>query len=82
MEAVWRAFMPSVPGLVYLNGVYVEHYEPGRELNIGRPGIYLPPSMLRADNELLFVALDPRSSESAFADQFEQVPTAFVRTRQ
>lgn len=59
LGAVWRAFMPSVPGLVYLNGVYVEHYEPGREPNIGRPGIYLPPSLLKEDNGLLFVALQP-----------------------
>jgi hypothetical protein len=59
LDAVWRAFMPPVPGLVYLNGVYVEHHEPGREPNIGRSGIYLPPSMLKADNKLLFVVLEP-----------------------
>ena len=59
LDAVWRAFMPAVPGLVYLNGVYVEHHEPGREPNIGRPGIYLPPSLLKEDNRLLFVALEP-----------------------
>jgi hypothetical protein len=59
LDAVWRAFMPPVPGLVYLNGVYVEHHEPGREPNIGRPGIYLPSSMLKEDNRLLFVALEP-----------------------
>jgi hypothetical protein len=59
LAAVWRVFMPPVPGLVYLNGVYLEHHEPGREPNIGRPGIYLPPSMLKADNKLLFVALAP-----------------------
>ena len=59
MQAVWRAFMPAVPGLVYLNGVYVEHHEPGREPNIGRPGIYLPPSMLKNENKLLFVTLEP-----------------------
>jgi hypothetical protein len=62
LEAVWRAFMPDVPGLVSLNGVYVEHHEPGREPNIGRPGIYLPPSMLKEDNKLLFVALEPLPS--------------------
>jgi hypothetical protein len=59
LTAVWRAFMPEVPGLVYLNGVYVEHYEPGRTPNIGREGIYLPPSMLKDNNILLFVALEP-----------------------
>lgn len=59
LEAVWRAFMPELPGLVYLNGVYVEHHEPGKEPNIGRPGIYLPPSILKDDNKLLFVALEP-----------------------
>jgi hypothetical protein len=62
LEAVWRVFMPDVPGLVYLNGVYVEHHEPGREPNIGRPGIYLPPSLLKEDNKLLFVALEPLPS--------------------
>ncbi|MGC1651058.1 MAG: hypothetical protein WA741_34965, partial [Candidatus Sulfotelmatobacter sp.] len=59
LAAVWRAFMPGVPGLVYLNGVYVEHYEPGRTPNIGREGIYLPPSMLKENNILLFVAFEP-----------------------
>ena len=59
LAAVWRAFMPAVPGLVYLNGVYVEHYEPGRTPNIGREGIYLPPSMLKENNILFFVAFEP-----------------------
>jgi hypothetical protein len=59
LTAVWRAFMPDVPGLVYLNGVYVEHYEPGRTPNIGREGIYLPPSMLKDENTLLFIAFEP-----------------------
>ncbi len=59
LDAVWRVFMPEVQGLVYLNGIYVEHHWPGREPNIGRPGIYLPPSLLKADNKLLFVALEP-----------------------
>jgi len=27
--------------------------------NIGRDGIYLPPSMLKTENTLLFVAFDP-----------------------
>jgi hypothetical protein len=59
LAAVWRAFMPEVPGLVYLNGVYVEHSEPGRTPNIGHEGIYLPPSMLKENNTLLFVAFEP-----------------------
>ena len=57
--AVWRAFMPEARGLVYLNGEYMEHHEPGRTPNIGRDGIYLPPSMLKENNKLLFVALEP-----------------------
>ena len=57
--AVWRAFMPEIRGLVYLNGVYLEHHEPDRTPNIGRDGIYLPPSMLKTKNTLLFVAFDP-----------------------
>lgn len=59
LMAVWRAFMPDIRGLVYLNGVYVEHHEPGRTPNIGRDGIYLPASMLKDQNTLEFVALDP-----------------------
>jgi hypothetical protein len=59
LTAVWRAFMPGIRGLVYLNGVYMEHHEPGRTPNIGRDGIYLPPSMLRPENTLIFVAFDP-----------------------
>jgi hypothetical protein len=59
LTAVWRALMPDVRGLVYLNGVYMEHHEPDRTPNIGRDGIYLPPSMLKAENTLLFVAFDP-----------------------
>jgi hypothetical protein len=59
LQAVWRAFMPEARGLVYLNGEFMEHHEPGRTLNIGRDGIYLPPSMLRDQNTLLFVAFDP-----------------------
>ena len=59
LTAVWRAFMPEVRGLVYLNGTYMEHHEPDRTPNIGRDGIYLPPSMLKNGNTLLFVAFDP-----------------------
>jgi len=59
LTAVWRAFVPDVRGLVYLNGVYMEHQEPGRTPNIGREGIYLPPSMLKDNNTLLFVAFEP-----------------------
>jgi len=59
LTAVWRVFMPEIPGLVYLNGIYMEHHEPGRTLNIGRDGIYLPPSLLKADNTLLLVAFEP-----------------------
>lgn len=59
LTAVWRAFMPEIRGLVYLNGVYMEHHEPGRTPNIGRDGIYLPPSMLKPENTLLFIAFDP-----------------------
>jgi hypothetical protein len=51
--------MPDISGLVYLNGVYVEHHEPGRTLNIGRDGIYLPPSLLKEENTLLLVAFEP-----------------------
>ncbi len=36
-----------------------------QEPNIGRPGIYLPPSILKEDNKLLFVALEPTSAESS-----------------
>ncbi|HLV86253.1 MAG TPA: beta-galactosidase [Candidatus Sulfotelmatobacter sp.] len=63
LTAVWRAFMPDIRGLVYLNGVYVEHHEPGRTLNIGRDGIYLPPSMLRENNTLQFVTYEPVPAE-------------------
>jgi hypothetical protein len=59
VTSVWRAFMPEIRGLVYLNGIYMEHHEPKRKPNIGRDGIYLPPSMLKAQNTLLFVAFDP-----------------------
>ena len=59
LQAVWRVFMPDARGLVYLNGAYMEHHEPGRTLNIGRDGIYLPPSLLKDQNTLLFVAFDP-----------------------
>jgi hypothetical protein len=59
LTAIWRAFMPDVPGLVYLNGTYMEHHQPGQPPVLGRPGIYLPPSMLKDDNKLLFVALEP-----------------------
>ena len=58
-RAVWRAFMPDPRGLVYLNGVYVENHEPGREPILGRSGIYLPPSLIKDENELVFVAFDP-----------------------
>ena len=51
--------MPPVPGLVYLNGTYMEHHVPGEEPILGRPGIYLPPSMLKDENQLLFVTLAP-----------------------
>src|SRR5258708_35604733 len=62
VEAVWRAYLPDVRGLVYLNGTYLEHHQPGQPLsNSGdRDGIYLPPSMLKyGANQLLFVALEP-----------------------
>ena len=59
LDAVWRVFMPDARGLVYLNGTFMEHHEPGRTPNIGRDGIYLPPSMLKEQNTLLFVAFDP-----------------------
>jgi hypothetical protein len=59
LTAVWRVFVPDVPGLVYLNGVYMEHHEPGRTPNIGREGIYLPPSMLKDENTFLFIAFEP-----------------------
>lgn len=59
LAAVWRAFMPDIRGLVYLNGAYMEHHQPGRTPNIGRDAIYLPPSMLKAENTLLLVAFDP-----------------------
>ena len=59
LTSVWRAFVPEIRGLVYLNGVYMEHHEPGRTPNIGRDGIYLPPSMLKPENVLLFIAFDP-----------------------
>ena len=52
----------EVRGLVYLNGVCLEHHEPDRTPNIGRDGIYLPPSMLKAVNTLLFVVFDPIAS--------------------
>ena len=58
-QAVWRVFMPDARGLVYLNGVYVENHEPGRAPILGRPGIYLPPSLIKDENELLFVSFDP-----------------------
>jgi Glycosyl hydrolases family 35/Beta-galactosidase, domain 2 len=63
LTAVWRAFMPEIRGLVYLNGVYMEHHEPDRTPNIGRDGIYLPPSMLKSENTLLLVAFDPVPSK-------------------
>ena len=62
MEAVWRAHLPDVRGLVHLNGTYLEHHQPGRPpSNSGdRDGIYLPPSMLKEEgNRLLFIALEP-----------------------
>lgn len=62
LEAVWRAHLPDVRGLVYLNGTFLEHHQPGQPLsNSGdRDGIYLPPSMLKEDrNQLLFIALEP-----------------------
>jgi len=59
LQAVWRVHMPAVPGLVYLNGAYMEHHMPGEEPILGRAGIYLPPSMLKDDNKLLFVTLAP-----------------------
>jgi len=37
----------------------MEHYEPGRTPNIGREGIYLPPSTLKENKVLLFVAFEP-----------------------
>ena len=62
VEAVWRAHVPDVRGLVYLNGTFLEHHQPGQPLsNSGdRDGLYLPPSMLKdAGNQLLFIALEP-----------------------
>jgi hypothetical protein len=64
LTPVWRVFMPDVPGLVYLNGQYMEHHEPGRTPNIGRDGIYLPPSMLK-DKNRCFCCL--RADSVAFA---------------
>jgi hypothetical protein len=58
-EAVQRVFMPGIRGLVYLNGIYVENHEPGSVASLGRPGIYLPPSFLKNQNQLLFVTFDP-----------------------
>jgi len=58
-EAVWRVLMPDARGLVYLNGVYVENHEPGRAPILGRSGIYLPPSLIKDENELVFVTFDP-----------------------
>jgi len=57
--AVWRVFMPDARGLVYLNGLYVENHETGGEPLLGRPGIYLPPSLMKDENELVFVSFDP-----------------------
>ena len=51
--------MPDARGLVYLNGVYVENHEPGRTPILGRSGIYLPPSLIKDENELVFVTFDP-----------------------
>lgn len=65
LTAVWRAFMPEIRGLVYLNGVYVEHHEPGRAPNIKRDGIYPPPSMLKDQNTLDFVAFEPIPADLA-----------------
>jgi hypothetical protein len=64
-EAVWRLHLPAVEALVYLNGTYLEHHEVGEDRggSDGRPGIYVPPAMLRAGgNELLLVMLAPPSN--------------------
>ena len=65
-EAVWRVHLPATEALVYLNGTYLEHHEADEERggSDGRPGIYLPPAMLRPDgNELLLVMLAPTSPD-------------------
>jgi len=40
LTAVWRVVVTEIRGLVYLNGVCLEHHEPDRTPNIGRDGIY------------------------------------------
>jgi hypothetical protein len=65
-EAVWRVHLPAAEALVYLNGTYLEHQETDEDAagSDGRPGIYLPPSMLKRDgNELLLVMLAPSPSD-------------------
>jgi hypothetical protein len=87
--AVWRVHMPWVPGLVYLNGHYMEHHEPGEQITESRdrPGIYLPPSMLKMeDNRLVFVALAPPPSPlplpiiRADEDSFRKLATVVLGT--
>jgi hypothetical protein len=87
--AVWRVHMPWVPGLVYLNGHFMEHHEPGEQITESRdrPGIYLPPSMLKKeDNRLVLVTLAPPPSPlplpiiQADADSIRKVATIVLAT--
>jgi hypothetical protein len=52
-----------VEGLVYVNGVYLEHHL--RVSTGDRPGVCLPPSMLQETNHLVFVSLEPSDGMEA-----------------
>jgi hypothetical protein len=57
--------LPAVEELVYLNGKYLEHHQPDDKDDDPdqRPGIYLPPSMMRREgNKLSLVMLAPPPS--------------------